>query len=348
MYSILSNLRRLTEEPKYISLLTLIVALTIFYLVTNYTFTPYFLWLIILNPYDGKWYSLFINQNIIFLREFTVKVLIFVTVLSAISLASIKISQILTRTILKESQEETNSIKLIQKWKNYKKIASTALILQYLALVALVALTTLIWYNLFQQYTTTFLKHAINTIMLISALGILYLLHPLLDNEEHLSQACLNIINSIKEGYPKEDIKKIEQLHFMLYILLNHALSKTIKELEELNLEPPLTTLYLALLQNEKEPLNRAKTIIVNLIKAIKEKKTQDILKHLGEIDKKLEDTEELSKNIQITIKYPSLALYTFTPSKKINWLKTIIPLITQIILATLIFLEKWLYYITL
>jgi len=346
MHPISSFLRRFAE-PKYASLLALIAAFILFYPATNYAFYPHFLWTLAYNPYDGKWYSFFINQNIIFLREFAVKALIFTAVLFASALVCIKISQTLTRIILKESQEETNSTKIIQKWRSSKKIASTALILQYLVLIALAALTILIWYNMLQQYATIFLTLKRIAIMLISALGILYLIQPLLDSEETLSQACLNIINSIKEGYTKEDIKKIEQLHFMLYILLNHALSKTIRELEEFNLEPPLTTLYLALLQNEKEPLNKAKTITTNLLKAIKEKKPQDILKHLGEIDKKLGDVQELAKTMEITINYPSLTLYTFNPSKKTSTLKALIPLIAQIPLAILTFLEKWLYYVT-
>ncbi|MEM3562519.1 MAG: hypothetical protein QXR19_04780 [Candidatus Jordarchaeaceae archaeon] len=346
MYPIISALRRFAEEPKYLSLLALIVALIIFYPATNYAFNPYFLWIVTFNFYDGKWYSFFINQNIILQREFAVKVLVFTAILVVSVLVSIKISQTLTRTILKESQEENNSVKTIQRWKAHKKIASTALILQYLALVSLISLTILIWYNMLQQYATIFLTLTRITVIVISALGILYLIHPLLDSEELLSQACLNIINSIKEGYTKEDIKKIEQAHIMLYILLNHTLSKTIEELEEFNLEPPLTTLYLALLQDEKETLTRAKNITTNLLKAIKEKKTQDILKHLGEIDKKLQDTKELSKTMEITIHYPSLALYTFNPSKKTTLLKALIPLIAQISLAILIFLEKWLYYV--
>ncbi|MEX2750332.1 MAG: hypothetical protein Q6366_000460, partial [Candidatus Freyarchaeota archaeon] len=211
---------------------------------------------------------------------------------------------------------------------------------------SLIGLTILIWYNMLQQYATIFLTLTRITIIVISTLGILHLIHPLLDSEELLSQACLNIINSIKEGYTKEDIKKIEQAHTMLYILLNHTLSKTIEELEEFNLEPFLTPLYLALLQNEKETLNRAKTITTNLLKAIKEKKTQDILKHLSEIHKKLQDTKELSKTMEVTVHYPSLALYTFNPSKKIT-LKALIPLVAQIPLALLIFLGKWLYYVT-
>ncbi|MBS7251955.1 MAG: hypothetical protein KIH08_15390 [Candidatus Freyarchaeota archaeon] len=347
MYPITSVLRRFAEEPRYMSLLALIVGLIVFYPATNYAFNPYFLWIVTFNPYDGKWYSFFINQNIIFQREFAVKVLVFTAILFVSMLASIKISQTLTKTILKESQEENSSVKIIQRWKAHKKIASTALILQYLALVALIGLTLLIWYNMLQQYATIFLTLTRITIIVVSALGILHLIHPLLDNEELLSQACLNIINSIKEEYPKEDIKKIEQAHFMLYILLNHTLSKTIEELEEFNLEPPLTTLYLALLQNEKETLNRAKTITTNLLKAIKEKKTQGILKHLAEIHKKLEDTKELSKTMEITVHYPSLTLYTFNPSKKTTLIKALIPLITQIPLAILIFLGKWLYYVT-
>ena len=133
----------------------------------------------------------------------------------------------------------------------------------------------------------------------------------------------------------------------MLYIFLNQALSKTMEELEEFNLEPPLTTLYLALLQNEKNSVNKAKNITTSLLKSITEKKAQDILKHLGEIDKKLGDVQELAKTMEISTHYPSLALYTFNPSKKITRLKAIIPLITQIPLAILIFLERWLYYTT-
>lgn len=348
MNPILTALKKLTEDPKYMSLFTLIAMLLIFYPTTNYAFNPYFLLIITLNPYDGKWYSFFINNNIIFTREFAVKTLIFTTILSATALVSIKISQTLTKTTLKESEEEKNSTKIIQHWKINKKIASTALILQYLTLIALIALTFLVWYGMFLQYTTTFLTLTRITIIIISALGILYLLHPILDSEETLSQACLNIINSIKEGYQEEDIKKIEQTHFMLYILLNHTLSKNMKELEEFNLEPPLTTLYLALLQNEKEPLNRAKTITTNLLKAINQKKTQDILKNLSEIDKKLGDVQELAKTMEISVHYPSLTLYTFNPSKKISRLKALIPLITQIPPAVLIFLAKWLYYTTL
>ncbi|MFB0562665.1 MAG: hypothetical protein ACETWM_15775 [Candidatus Lokiarchaeia archaeon] len=340
-------LSKFQEKPIFFSLYTLIAALVILYPTTNYAFNPYFTWITTYNWYDGTWYSFFINLNIIYQGEFAIKTLLFTTILSALALISIITSQLLTKITLKKSEEKTKDTEIIQYWKINKKIASTALILQYLTLIALIALAFLIWYGMLQQYTTTFLTLTRYTIIIISALGILYLVYPTLDIEETLTQACLNIINSIKEGSQKEDVKKIELAHFMLYILLNQALSKSIEELEEFNLEPPLTTLYLAFLKNEKESLTKAKTITTNLLKAITQQKPQDILKHLSEINKKLGDTKELAKTMEISIHYPSLAIYTFNPSKKITRLKAIIPLITQILLAILIFLEKWLYYTT-
>ncbi|MFB0559688.1 MAG: hypothetical protein ACETWM_00460 [Candidatus Lokiarchaeia archaeon] len=329
------------------SLITLIVALLVFYLTTNYAFNPYFLWLIAFNPYDGLYYLFYINYNILFLGEFVIKALLFTIILSATTLISIRISQSLTRATLKKYEEETKNSGIIRRWRANKKFTSIALILQYLTLIALIALVFLLWYNMLQQYTMTFLTLARFTLMVVSALGILYLVHPTLDDVETLTQSCLNIINSIKKGYGREDVEKIEQAHFMLYILLNHTLSRSIEELEEFNLEPPLTTLYLALLQDEKETLNKAKKITVNLLRAIREQRVQEILKHLGEIDDQLGKIQKISESMEVKLGFPSLSLYPFTPSRRITRLKAIIPLVAEILLAIVIFLGKWLYYTT-
>ncbi|MHA1578068.1 MAG: hypothetical protein ACTSUQ_00390 [Candidatus Freyarchaeota archaeon] len=346
MNPIPSFFRRIREDPKYLGLVALTVILLIFYLVTRYAFSLQFLWVLTYNQYDGSYYLFFINYNTIFVREFAMKSLLFTVVLAASALVSIKISRSLTKTLPNPVDEEKSTL-LIQKWKTIKKITSTTLILQYLTLIALIALVLLVWYNMLQQYTTTFLSLARYSLIIISSLGILYLLYPAPDDEKTLTQACLNIISSIREGYQKEHIKKIELAHSILYILLNHTLSKSMEELEEFNLEPPLTTLYLALLQNEKETVTKAKTIITSLLKAVAQQKPQDVLKHLAEIDKKLADVQELAKTMEITVNYPSLTLYPFNQSEKTTRLKAIFPLIAEILLAVILFLEKWLYYTT-
>nr|MDO8082750.1 hypothetical protein [Candidatus Freyarchaeota archaeon] len=346
MNSVFTVLSRLRVDLKYVSLLALIAALLVFYPTTNYAFKPLFLWFIFFNPYDELFYLVYVNYNILFPVGFLAKALIFIVVVSATAFISILISQKLTKATLKTGVK-TNHTEIIQLWKTNKKITLIALILQYLTLIALVALAFLIWYRILQQYILIFLSLAMYALIIVSALGIMYLVHPLLDDEVILAQTCLNIINSIEGGSEKEDAKKIELVRFMLYILLNHALSKGIEEIEELKLEHSLTTLFLALLQREKMTLNKAKTIITNLLKAVIENKIQDILKNLSKIDEKLGDAQKLAKNMEISIGYPSLTLYMFNPSKKITRLKAIPPLITEILLAILIFLEKWLYYTT-
>ena len=89
MYSI-RVLRRIREDPKYLGLFVLIVGFLVFYPVVKYVFNPYFLWILTLNSYDGKWYSIFINQYVLFQREFAVKVIIFTTVLGVAVFVSIK------------------------------------------------------------------------------------------------------------------------------------------------------------------------------------------------------------------------------------------------------------------
>ncbi|MHA1632770.1 MAG: hypothetical protein ACTSXC_08210 [Candidatus Freyarchaeota archaeon] len=311
----------------------------------KYVFNPYFLWILTFNSYDGKWYSIFINQYVLFQREFALKAVIFATVLGVAAIVSIKCSQVLTPALLKKPQDELESEQIVKDWKTNKRITSVVLILQYLTLIALVALTFLVWFDMFQQHTLTFHNLARYAIVIISVLGVLYLIHPTLDDEEILAQACLGMISSVKKGYKKENVEKVELVHFMLYILLNHALSKNIKELEEVNLEPLLTTLYFALLQNDEETLTRAKNITTSLIKSIAQQKIRDILKHLSEAEKKLGDIQDMTKTMEISMYYPNPTLYTFTPSKWLTRIKAIIPIVTQVVLATIIFFAKWIYY---
>lgn len=109
MKRIFKDYWRFLEEPIYLSLFTLVATTIIVYQIINYAFNPYFLWIITFKPYEGTWYSFFINQNIISPSEFAIKTLLFTITLSAIALISITISQELTQTKLKNFEEETKS-----------------------------------------------------------------------------------------------------------------------------------------------------------------------------------------------------------------------------------------------
>nr|MDO8081428.1 hypothetical protein [Candidatus Freyarchaeota archaeon] len=337
------------KDPKHVSLLVFIAILIIFNLLTYYSFDVRFTWILTYVPYYNKYYLFFINTNIMYLGVSLLKAAIFTAILTFAAIISIKISQTssIAQIITGPKKEKMQSTEIIQRWKINKKITSTALILQYVALIILAGITLLIWYNMLQQYIIVLPMVSKYVITLIAALGVTYLINPPLDDEKMLAQACLNTINSIEEGYEKKDVKKIDLAYFMLYVLLNQALSKYIEELEEFDLEPPLTTLYLALLHNERETLTKAKTIATNLLKAITQQKIQNILKHLNEIDKKLGNFRELAETMKISVSHPSPTIYTFNSSNKLVRLRAIIPLITETALAILIFLVKWLYYIT-
>jgi hypothetical protein len=348
MNSITSVVEKLRNKDQwYINLLVFIATLVLFYFLTYYSFSPYFTWILTYNLYDGKYYMFFISTNVLYFGESLLKAAIFTATLAFTAILSIKISQTSTiaQIITGSKKKESQPTEIIQRWKTNKKITSAALILQYLTLIILIGITFLIWYSILQQYLTIFLILLRYVVTLIAALGITYLINPLLDDEKMLAQACLSIINGIKEGYEKEGIKKIDLAYFMLYLLLNQALSKNIEELEEFNLEPPLTTLYFALLHNEKETITKAKKITTNLLKAITQQKTQDIIKHLSEIDKKLGDVQKLAKTVEISIHYPSLSIYSLNSSSKLARLKAALPLVASVLSAILIYFVKWVYY---
>lgn len=344
--SAVENLRN--KDPVYINLLVFIATLVPFVFLTHYSLNPNFTWILTYDPYYNVYYVFFINTNIIHFSEAVSKAAIFTATLAFTALLSTRFSDtsIIAQIITGPKKEKAEPTEIIQRWKINKKITSMALILQYLVLIILIGVTAAIWYRILQQYIPIFFNVLKYSIALIAALGVTYLINPPIDDEKLLAQAGLDTISSIKEEYEKRDIKKIELVYFMLYLLLNKALSKNIEELEEFNLKPPLTTLYLAILHSEKETISRAKIIITNLLKAITQQKTQDIIRHLSEINEKLGGVQKLEKTMEISIHYPSIAIYSPNSSSKLTRLKAVLPLAAGAISAILIFFVNWLYYL--
>ncbi len=336
MKSPLTLLRR-RFTPYLVAALAAAFLLAAFYMTVVFAFTPLYV------PLQLGNYLYYVNTNIFYVREYAGKVAVFAAVTASLTAVAVKLSDRLKGEILRNHMP---SLPYIEYWKENKKASAALLVLAYLALLVQAAAAALIWFNVLQEHLLTLYRVLLYSTAASLALPVAFLLQPNLDDEERLTEACKEVVDEVAEPPTKEDYRKIEHLTLLLNVMVTDAVLRNIKQIGELNPQPYLATITLAMIHGEKKNVEKAKQIAKKLLDHIENREYHLLLKTLTESEKQLPEIPKVIEKMEVTLNEPAQFVYAPQTRRSIT-VKSLIPVIAASTIIAALTILKWVFYFT-
>ncbi|MEM1512829.1 MAG: hypothetical protein QXN15_09770 [Candidatus Jordarchaeales archaeon] len=323
--------------PYVTAAITSSLLIAVLYVIVKYAFTPSFI------PLQLGNHLYLVNTNILTVKEYAVKASIFVAVTLAMIIVATKLSRRLTSEITKLVMPP---LAYLEYWRENKRASAALLTLAYLSLLFHAAAAAMIWFNALQEHLLTLYSILLSSAAASITFSAALLLLPQLDEITRLTDTCKKLVEEVSETPAKEDYKKIELLTLLLHAMVTDAVLRNIKQVGELNPQPYLATLTLAMIHGEKSNVQKAKQAATKLLDHLAGGEYHLLLQALTEIEKQLPEIPKMAEKMELTLNEPAQFIYAPRTRKNIMT-RALLPVAATSAILVTVSLLKWLFYFT-
>lgn len=323
--------------PYVMATITSSLLIAVLYVIVRYAFTPLFISLQLGN------YLYLVNTNIFTVKEYAVKASIFIAVTLVLIVVAAKSSGRLTNEITNLSMPP---LAHLEYWRENKRASAALLALAYLSLLLHVAAVAIIWFNALQEHLPTLYLILLSSAAASITFSVALLLLPQLDEITQLTNTCKKLVEEVSETPAKEDYRKIELLTLLLHVMVTDAVLRNIKQVGELNPQPYLATITLAMIHGEKSNVQKAKQAATKLLDHLAGGEYHLLLQALTEAEKQLPEIPKMAEKMELTLNEPAQFIYAPRTRKNIIT-RALLPVAATSAILVTVSLLKWLFHLT-